>query len=192
MATALENLKQLSGFQEAALVAARMGACSSYKLITPTGDEYVGTDNSVPDVAINGVSPGQIVEIPSNWDLTAMENNYPDGHYDSYVKSTLQGIASGLNVSYNALASDLQGVSYSSIRVAVLEDRDKWKSLQQWMTNAFLMPLFQEWLKMALLSGQVPGYNPRQIDQLNSVMFQGRRWSWVDPLKRYPGCQTGH
>ena len=183
MATALERMSMLDGYQEAAVVAARIGASKPFKLFTETGGEFIPTEELDPNFLIDGVSPGQVIELPNGWDFAAVDTSNPNSHYASFVQSTLQAIASALGVSYNSLASDLEGVSYSTIRVAVLEDRDKWKSIQNWMTECFLMPVFNEWLKVALLTGNVGNLNASMYSELDEVIFQGRRWQWVDPLK---------
>ncbi|MCP4570027.1 MAG: phage portal protein, partial [FCB group bacterium] len=42
--------------------------------------------------------------------------------------------------------------------------------------------VFEEWLKMAMLSGAVP-LPVGKYDKFNAPLWTPRRWSWIDPLK---------
>ena len=98
----------------------------------------------------------------------------------------MRGIAAGLGVSYHGLSNDLTAVSYSSIRSGTLEERDQWRVLQDWFAAAVLEPLYQEWLRMALLSGTIKMPNGSalpagKLDKFRPHTWQPRTWEWVDP-----------
>jgi capsid protein len=50
------------------------------------------------------------------------------------------------------------------------------------MIEHFLEPIFEEWLKMAILK-KVIHYSFSEFDRLNKPTFQTRGWAWADPLK---------
>jgi capsid protein len=75
--------------------------------------------------------------------------------YADFVKANLRGVASGLGVAYHALANDLEGVSFSSIRSGTLEERDAWMLIQEWFSQSFLDRVHAEWLQSALAFGQI-------------------------------------
>jgi lambda family phage portal protein len=86
------------------------------------------------------------------------------------------------------LASDLEGVNFSSIRAGVLEERDAWMSLQRWFIEHLLTPIYEDWLAMSLLSGAIKltTGSPLPASKLDKYLphyWQGRRWQWVDPKK---------
>ena len=60
------------------------------------------------------VEAGSFVSLPNGVDFKAFDPDHPTSQFESFVKSILRQIASGLNVPYNELANDLEGVSYSS------------------------------------------------------------------------------
>lgn len=103
------------------------------------------------------------------------------------VKTSVRSGASGLNVNYNALSNDYEGVNYSTMRQAVLEDRDHWKRLQRWFIESVCEPVFEQWLRSALLNNAIPGLGAWDFEGLNQPKFYGRRWQWVDPLKDEQG-----
>jgi len=113
---------------------------------------------------------------------------HPVTAYGDFVKACLRGIASGMGVSYNSLASDLEGVNYSSIRAGLLEEREEWKNIQTWFIETVVEPVFESWLKMALLSGALKMPNgsalpAAKLEKFNAPDWKPRRWPWVDPLK---------
>jgi len=70
------------------------------------------------DITIDQYDAGTIKNI-GNRKFVNVDSDYPHQMYSAFVKAHLQGIASGLGISYHALANDLEGVNYSSIRAGV-------------------------------------------------------------------------
>ena len=179
----------LSGFENAAVTAARLGAANNYTITTATGTEFVG-DAANEDFNITSVEDGDIFQMPEGWEFKSIDHNYPNIDTGDFIKASLRGSASGMGpygASYNAIGNDLEGVSFSSIRVAVQEEREAWKALQGWMIDSFLMPVFREWLTFAVPLGKISGagftFQMSRLENLQNVQFLGRRWEWIDPLK---------
>lgn len=192
MAAALMSMKMLSGYEEAALVAARVGAANMGFITSQTGDEFQGDHQNQDGSLEIDSDPGTFRELPAGMDLKAWNPKYPDNQFSPFVKGILRRIASGLGLSYNTLANDLEQVNYSSLRAGTLEDRDYWKMLQDWMCEAFCERLYREWLSIQLLRGSLKVPNHLQVpvsfhedneDKYRQVTFIPRRWSWVDPQK---------
>ncbi len=183
MSTAMTRLYQLSQYEEAEVVAARVAACKS-GFFKPNGsDGYVG--DGVDDLGntISEASPGSFELLPVGMDFQAFDPTHPAGNFAPFIKATLRGIASGLGVSYNSLASDLEGVNFSSIRAGVLEERQHWKSIQAWMIEHFMVPVYTEWLRMALISNQLAPIPVNKISKFSEPKWQARGFEWIDPLK---------
>ena len=85
-------------------------------------------------------------------------------------------------MAYNSLSSDLEGVSYSSIRSGTIEERDQWRVKQNWMIQHFMLPIYENWLSMQLLTNTV-GQDMTMFDSLMDIRWQAKSWNWVDPLK---------
>lgn len=194
-ATAIIGLTNIGGYQEAAIIAARIGASKmgfftrgeeSDNYFPPLESEEGGTFER--PTLTHTVEPGVFDELPAGYSFQAFDPDYPHSNYDSFMKTSLRGIASGLGVSYHSLASDLEGVNFSSIRSGTLEERDNWQSLQNWLVENFMRDVFERWLSSALLKQAIKGSNgkafsPSQLERLSQHEWQGRRWAWVDPLK---------
>lgn len=181
MHTAMTRLNMLGAYEEAELVAARIGASKMGFYETPTGTEYVG------DAIDNGnlvkeVEPGIFEQLPAGVSFKPFDPQHPAGNFQFFMKTVLRGVASGLLVSYNSLASDLESTSYSSVRAGSLEERDMWRVLQNWMVTNFCDEVFESWLKMALLT-QAVTLPAGKFNKFNAPKWQVRGWQWIDPLK---------
>ena len=153
MHTAIRRLNMLAGMEEAELVSARVAASKMGFFISPDGEAYVGDDEEEEDGAIiSDAEPGIFEQLPEGITFQAFDPQHSPTAYESFIKGVLRGAASGLNVSYNSLANDLEGVSFSSIRSATLEERDNWMAKQEWMIEHFCMPVYLACLKSAILN----------------------------------------
>ena len=81
------------------------------------------------------------------------------------------------------MGNDYEGVSWSSLRQAILEDREYWKRMQGWFASQVMGPIFERWLQNALLKNAIPDLKPYDLERALNYKFKGRRWQWVDPLK---------
>jgi lambda family phage portal protein len=127
----------------------------------------------------NYLEPGQIPVAP---------NFGPDDNqYDSVVKNLTRRFAAGFGCSYATISKDFSDANYSSMRTSVLEDRDHWRVVQSAIIETFHQRVFEEWLRAAMLAGDLPSpafddYWTRP-ERYNAPRWQARSWDWVDPVK---------
>lgn len=189
MHTAMLRLQMLGGYEEAAIVAARTGASKMGFFVSPDGTASGVSDGKDEQGSfITDAEAGSFGILPEGYDFKPWSPEYPTQNYDSFVKSCLRGLASGLGVAYNTLANDLENVNFSSIRSGTLEERDHWMVVQGWFVESFLRPLFADWLEVALLNGAIAMPNgfalpSGKLNKFRVHNWQGRRWQWVDPLR---------
>lgn len=181
----LEDLKHLGKYQEGAIVNARASA-NTFVGLTSEGDDNFEGGEQVDDENFQEIENGSIVNFGNRTPVN-IDPTYPHQMYSDFVKANLRSIASGLDVSYHTLSNDLEGVNYSSIRAGVLEDRELFKSLQNWLIRCFVRPVFEAWVGHAYLSGKIvlSGGKPvvGNLQSYKKAHYQPRRWAWVDPLK---------
>ena len=183
MHTPMSRLNMLGKYEEAELVAARGAASKMGFITTPSGDEYTGDAKDGTGEIISEFEPGIIEQLPEGWEFKAFDPTHPAGNFGPFMKQLLRGISSGLNVSYNTLASDLESVNYSSIRAGTLSERDTWRGLQVWFAETFCEPVFSGWLEIQFFSG---AFNTDEVTRgriRSGVRWQPRGWDWVDPQK---------
>lgn len=182
--SSLARLRMTLGYEQAELTAARIAA-SKMGFITEEIDanaEYEADDQTEDGEPLSTVEPGTIEKLPRGMDFKSFDPTHPAGNFQAFMKANLRGAASGLCVSYPTLANDLEGVNYSSIRAGLLEDRDIWMELQELLIEQVCEPVFEAWLPVAILSGEID-LSIADLDRLSPSAWQARRWQWVDPLK---------
>ena len=182
MVSAMTRLQMLAGYEESELVASRVAASKMGFLTKDANAEnYTGEEDTDYNLIMES-EPGTIEELPTGMSFQEWNPTHPTTAYKDFVKSTLRGISAGLNISYNTLANDLEGVNYSSIRAGLFEEREHYKSVQNWFVDSFVQPVFEAWLEASILSGVFP-FNITKMEKMNKPKWCARRWPWVDPLK---------
>jgi lambda family phage portal protein len=178
-------LKMLGGYFEAELIGARIGA-SAMGFFQRTKESY-GTDitASLPEgenTLAMDADPGAFSFLPAGYEIAKWSAEHPNSQFPAFIKAQMRLVALGLGVSYTTLASDLEGVNYSSIRAGILEERDEWRALQEWWIGAFYEPIFAEFLNAALLTGALK-LDSRDFRKFLECKWTPRGFQWVDPLK---------
>lgn len=180
---ALLNLVHTGAFAEAAVIAARVGATQMGVIESPDGNGAAlangATADGTPQI---DAEPGTFPVLPQGYKLTGWNPKYPDAAIEPFLKACLRGIACGVNVAYHNLSGDMEGVNYSSARIAELDERDSWMTIQAAIVEHLHDPLAVDWMRMQVLVGKLP-FDPSRMDAYQDFYFQPRRWAWVDPAK---------
>lgn len=187
--SAVLQLKMLSGYSEAEVIAARVAA-SKMGFLEPNpqapGAGYTGAPDGKGGKYME-VEPGSIEQLPYGYQFKPFDPSAPHTNYPDFVKAQLREIAAGLGVSYNSLANDIESVNYSSIRAGLLEEREEWMGLQEWFIQWFVTPIFEDWLQTSLSVGAITDgiltLPAAKFEKFNQPEWKARRWPWVDPLK---------
>jgi lambda family phage portal protein len=182
-ASAIKRMHHLSGYEEAEVVRARassalMGFITSPEgELDPGGEVYDGERVSTFEPGVfKYLQPGESVSVPS---LDA-----PDGQFEPFLRAMLRAVAAGIGCSYESVSRDFSQTNYSSSRLALLEEREHWKTLQDYMIKNFHQPVYAAWLEMAVMSGalNLPLYEV-EPERFRRVKWVPRAWGWVDPQK---------
>lgn len=183
----ISRLHQLGEYENAALVAARIGA-SKVGFFEP--QEWIEQD--LTDEDINGqpsttVVAGEFTQLPPGYKFNSWDPTYPHQLYADFTRAALRGIAAGVGMSFESLSRDYSQSNYSSSRLALLDDRDVWRVLQAWFIRSFREPLHREWMNAAVLARAIPEVAldayVADPDRFEAVRMKPRGWSWIDPQK---------
>ena len=185
MAPSMRRMRTIHAFEEA--YAGKAVATASW------GGVWEQIDKDAPDPNLSDgktergeptqeLEPQMIIQAPWGHKFTPFDPKFPDAGYDSFMQTSLRGVASGWGVGFNIFANNLTGVSYSSIRAGVLDEREYWKDDQSLLTEELLEPVYADWLRVQLLS-QMVALPLSKFQKFNCPVFTGRRWAWVDPMK---------
>jgi lambda family phage portal protein len=182
LASTMMRLHHMQGYEEAEVISARATA-STMGFIESTEGE-VPADDVMDGERVTDFEPGVFKYLAPGEKVNVPQLSRPGGQFDPFMRAMLRGVAAGTGVSYESISRDYSQSNYSSSRLALLEDRDNWRKLQAWMISRFHQKVFERWLELAVLAGEV------KIKDFfsNSQRYQAARWiargwSWVDPLR---------
>jgi lambda family phage portal protein len=185
----MEMLNTLNGYVDGELYKNRAAACVTDYLIPPKNDEHNEFYEKDELQSVEGFESGAVRELdtavqqilPPGWDIKSNDPNLPAGNFDPFVKGAERYVASGLNVPYFRLASDLEGVNYTSSRAGDNDARDLYRFFQRWLRDHFCRPVIFAWAREQLLHNAAP---IRALDyaRLNPT-YNARGWDSVDPEK---------
>jgi lambda family phage portal protein len=183
----LKKLRDMSGYTEAEIVAARASANIVGLITTPEdgpGDAIVNEQRTID------VEPGTFKQLLPGEDLKAFIPSRPNAALEPFMRYMLREMAAGIGVSYESLSRDYSQSNYSSSRLSLLDDRDLWRVLQGWLIRGVLMNVYCEWLEAAVLCGELsfPDYSLNR-EKYRAVRFKPRGWGWIDPTKEVTAFQ---
>jgi lambda family phage portal protein len=186
----LVKLKMIEELDRAELTAAREEACSTRSYEAPRETSMEGfkdlTSEENGEAArslIMEKEPGQSTILPPGWSEKINTPQHPNGNHGVFKSGILKDVASGFGVEYSNFANDWAGVSFSSVRVGTISERDCWVVAQNDMISQCKTPQFLAWLA-SFLSYAVSGSMPAaKVEKFAEHTFRGRRWMWVDPMK---------
>lgn len=187
--TSLLRLRNVGGFEEAAVQNARASA-SKMGFIQYKEGFGPEADDDTP-VSIDA-EPLSFHELPEGAEIAEWQPQFPSNETAAFLKSQLRGAAAGMGVPYNALGSDLEGVNFSSIRHDTLDTREHYKEIQEWLIEALVAPVRDAHLMWRLLNGAVKVKGrpipASKLDACRKVSWQPRRWEWIDPKADVEGA----
>ena len=186
MHAVIRKLADIDGYTEAEIIAAR--AASMYFGTIETDEETGALGEEQDDGTYElPLEPGMVEKLKPGEKLNFVNPNRPNSALDPFLRYMLREMAAGTGVSYESLSRDYSQSNYSSSRLALLEDRDAWRAIQQWFIRNFRERLHKVWLQQAVLAGAIEGLPAVEYaadpSKFEMVAFKPRGWSWVDPTK---------
>lgn len=193
LAPVLLNLNAAQTYKRSELNASILNAVfmGMYVKTNPTADAYNDYDddqiNEKGEVATE-LDSNTFKYCPDGYDVRQLNVNHPNSNLPSFFKALLKSIAGALGLSYNALTSDYQSTSYSSLRAANIQDHMTVKEIQQFIIDNWKVFQYETWLKYLLISG-LTNLPYSKIDKFLMFDFQGKNPQGVDPLKELQAVQ---
>lgn len=191
-ANTIPKARQLDQTELAHVVAARAEACKTgwlYSDLAPEGG-MLTADNL--DKHSQGIlksaksitqEPGGIYGLPWGVKFQGNDPKYPNGNFGQFRKSMLQSWCAGMpGADYNAVANDLEGISFSSGRLGRLDINEGSMIIQNFDIDTAETVVHENWMQMALITGAIP-LPLSKFDKFNKPVFQGRRFRQIDEVK---------
>jgi lambda family phage portal protein len=190
-APVIGEMKLLDGYQEAEVIGRRLKSALMIFLtrmlpkaegIEKLATGYGGTADEQEALEMQ-IEPGRITQLPDGLEPKEFS---PGGSVSDFAQTVAQfkiSIATGLNISTTALGMEVAGVSYSTMRSVLIEDRDYYRELQMFFITGLMQRTFQKWVSSRSLSAET-NIPPTRVPKVKeSFVFRGRGWAWVDPMK---------
>lgn len=178
MAPVLLALRMLDGYAEAELVAARTAAAKMGFVIT-NPETAAPTDPDAPARSEMEAAPGVIDFLDPGQTFEQWDPTHPSQNFALFVTQISKFIAAGLNVSFAGLTSDLRETNFSSARIGLLQERDGWRVLQDWLAGHFHEPIYRAWREVAWQRGDLA---VRMIPSMyTDHAWRPRGWAYTNP-----------
>jgi lambda family phage portal protein len=185
--SAITRLRQLGAFEEAAVVAARLGASNAVFFETTGEGEWTGEQDS-EGRAVMDIEPGVAQQLPQGWKASAYTPQYPNIETGDFRKAMLRGVATSLGASYTTVGNDLESVNFSSARVGLFDEREGWKDLQLFFSEELWEQIFADWLEQSILAGAL-ALPLAKFAKFNRPVFKARRWPFIKPGEEMEAAQ---
>lgn len=189
--TAARRLNDMDAYAEAELIRARSQANTSGAIETPEDSASFGEENAADGSTDDGSvemesEPGIFKRLNPGEKMILPSPTSPNPAADPFMRMMLREVAAGAGVSYESLSRDYSQTTYSSGRLALLDDRDLWKFFQSWFICDFRNIVHKEWLRQAVLAEKIPSISVAQyaLDprKFEAVRYKPRGWQWIDPV----------
>ena len=181
-ASAIMRLRNLSGYEESEIVAAR--ATASMMGFVKTPDQDLFEDGTYSQDSVLDFSPGSIRRLAPGEELQFFSPSRPDDSFTPFVQQMLRAVAAGVGCSYTQVSSDFSQSNYSSSRLELLETRTHYRTLQQYLIETLCEEVYKKWIEMAVMSGvlELPGYDS-EPERYEDCKWIPPAAQFVDPQK---------
>jgi lambda family phage portal protein len=192
--TALRKLDDLNEYSQNEVTAARASAAYFGTIESDEQPDLKDPNGSINQAPAMNIDPLTVQQLGAGEKFTFHTPNRPNSALDPFMRAMLREICAGSGPSYASVSRDYSQSTYSSERVAQLDDRDMWRVLQQWWIRSFRAPLHKAWLQQAVLAGAVEGLPvslyAADTCKYECVTWKPRGWQWVDPTKEVNAFET--
>lgn len=187
LAPAMLRLQMLNGTQEA-LVMLHRAAANKGGFFTSELDADGLQDEDGAAIQFEA-SPLSIESLPAGVKFTPWDPGQPTQQYDPFQKSLKAEIAVSIGMSYMTLTGDMSETSFSSGRLGIESERERWKTKQAEFAAVICQPVYAAVLRAARMRGVLQRPADIPLDRLTSAVWHGRRWGYVDPAKDVAAIQ---
>ena len=186
VASTIPKSRQLDQYELAEVVAARAQACKTgwlYSDVNPEGGASGVPIDPATGLPSQPLGPGDIGALPWGVKYQSNDPTHPNGNFENFRQGMVRSLCAGMpGANYATIANDYASINFSAGRLQRLDSNELYKLIQQFDIDTAEIPIFEAWLEMALLTGQV-ALPLAKFQKFNKPVFQGRRWGSVDEIK---------
>ncbi len=185
---AIQPVKMLDGYREAETMGRRLRAAlmGFFTRSLPKMEgltELADREDTDDEIFEMDMEPGRLKQLPDGLEFKEFSPGGSTTDYAQFESQIKKDLAMTFGISAFSHGMETQGVSYSTGRSVLIEDRDYYKTMQRFFIDHGALRLFRIWLPRHVIeeTSVVP---PTRLDAiLTSAVFRPRGWDWVDPAK---------
>lgn len=186
-ASVINTLDDIKDYLESERVAAKIAANFAAVIVKGAPDMY--NPESELDADGNPIPRNMKMRAGMIFDDTrigetiqTIDSNRPNPNMDSYTNGNLRRVASGVGTTYSSLSRNYDG-TYSSQRQELVEGWGAYQILAAEFTGAVVRPVYEQFLTLAIASGQLQVPADLAADSLDDALYIAPQMPWIDPLK---------
>jgi len=157
-APVLLRFKDFDEFEDATLMKQKIAACLAVLTTDPDGSASpLGTADDTQTPVVDSLEPGMIMNLTPGRDVHVVEP--PQARdYESYSKTVLRAIATGIGVTYEDLTGSYENLPFSAARMSRIRH---WARVEDWrwriLIPQFCDPVWAWAMQAAVIMNQVIG-----------------------------------
>lgn len=195
LAPAIMWLRDLGVYVENELQASAVASCFSVVIKTLDGGDTWGglagesgsEANDTNGNRFERLEPAQVAHLMPGESIETINPGRPNAAADPWIALILRSIAVATGLSYELVSRDYSRTNYSSNRASALEDRRRFKPIQNYMVCHLCKPVYREFFASCVMN-EVEGF-PSIAEFVSAPQkwlkcnWRTPGWEWVDPLK---------
>lgn len=191
-ASVITRLEDVKDYEESERIAAKIAASMAGFIKKGTPDLYTPPDNADGTTAPRPLrfQPGMIFDdLMPGEEIGTIDTSRPNTNMQHHRDGQLRAAAAGLGVSYSSISRNYNG-TWSAQRQELVEQWANYAVLAEEFTSQFVRPVWERFVRLAVLSGAVKV--PADIDEgsLDDALFIAQQMPWIDPKKEADAFET--
>lgn len=191
-ASVITRLDDIKDYEESERIAAKISARLTAFIRKGTPDMYEGNldESGNPAPRELNLQAGTIIDdLGPGEDVGMIDSKRPNPNLITFRMGQLRAIAAGVGASYSSIARDYDG-TYSAQRQELVEQWVHYATLTDEFVAMFVLPVWERFVRWAVLSGACPLPADLQPDSEDDALFVGQQMPWIDPLKEATSWET--
>lgn len=182
-ASVLNRFDNLKDYEESEQIAAKVAASMAAYIRKGAPDAYdAGIDGQQEQRQMKFRAGMIFDDLRPGEEIGTIDTNRPNPNLESYRSGQLKAIAAATGPSFSSIAKTYEG-SYSSQRQELVEVWGVYRALSSEFVARFCQPVYERFVRMAILSGQITVPADIILDSVDDAIFIPPEMPWIDPLK---------
>lgn len=140
------------------------------------------------------LGPGAIIDLNPGEEVQFADPKHPNTGYDDFTNATIRLIGAGLEIPPEVMMKQFT-TSYSAARGALNEFWRTCSMQQDWFTDDFCQPVYEEWFAEAVARGRIhaPGFftDPARRKAYTACAWNGPARTNLNPCRRWMPPSSG-